>query len=81
MKQLLVLTIVFLGVGCAQPQHVSTAWTMTFNCDGNVKCADSMGAWSGSGSFASESDCLAYETGFLNSFGNPQVSCTSCTGN
>jgi hypothetical protein len=70
---------------CAPQQHVSTAWTMSYYCcsaynNCNAACVNNFRAYSGSGSFASESDCLAWETGFLNLY-QPQANVTSCTGN
>jgi len=77
----LLLSGMLMGCAPSNQPHQSTAWSMTWNCDGNASCARSMGAWYGSGTFSSESDCLAWETGFLNSFGQPYDSCTACTGN
>lgn len=77
----LLLAAIVPNVGCAPQQHQSTAWTMEYYCNGNTACINNFHAYSGSGSFSSESDCLAWETGFLNVYTHPQASCTSCTGN
>lgn len=82
--KLFILMITMFMMACApsnQP-HQSTEWNMTYNCNGNRNCASNMGAWSGSGSFSNESDCLAWETGFLNiNYGSPVQTVTACTGN
>lgn len=77
MKVLFVIAALAL-LSCCAPSPNPT-WNMTWNCDGNVNCASHMGAWNGSGSFANETDCLVWETSFLNDFGAPWDSVTSCT--
>jgi hypothetical protein len=80
MKMTLVAMVLILSA-CAPAQHQSTAWNMSYSCNGNIACINNFHATGGSGSFSSESDCLVWETGFLNSFGLPRVSCSACTGN
>ena len=68
--------------GCGRTNNTPTC-TMTWTC-GNQTCANAEGAWSGNGSFTGsndESDCLVWETAFLNSAGYPNNRVTSCTCN
>ncbi len=78
--------IVFMGfvvvLGCA-PIAPPPVCTMTWTC-GNAACAYAEGAWSGNGSFSGandESDCLAWETLFLNATGYPYNRVTACSCN
>jgi hypothetical protein len=84
MKKLMLVAIVMGLFACAPQQHQSTAWNMSYYCcngnNCNAACVNNFHAYSGSGSFSSESDCLAWETGFLNIYA-PQANCTACTGN
>lgn len=81
MKKLFMLFILVALSACAP--KVPTC-TMNWSC-GNSSCAYSEGAWSGSGTFTgnnAESDCLGWETLFLNCgyscYGNRVSSC-SCS--
>ena len=83
MKKLLTILAIIALTSCAPAQHVSTAWTMSWQCYTNY-CAShvSPASWGGNGTFSSESDCLVWETGFLNTAGaNGGGSVTACTGN
>lgn len=73
------ILVVCMSSGCGQSSSQSHGCNMTYNCNGNVSCVNSMHVTGGSGSFQNETDCLAWETGFLNSYGLPRVSATSCT--
>ena len=81
MKSLMFLVIAIGMTACAPQPRQSTAWTMEYYCNGNVACINNFHAYSGSGSFSNETDCLAWQTGFLNLYTRPQASCTACTGN
>lgn len=67
--------------GCGNGQ--TSVCTMTWSC-GNQGCANAEGSWSGNGSFSGsndESDCLVWETAFLNSNGYPNNRVSSCSCN
>lgn len=61
-------------IACGSPQQ--PYYSMNWNCGTDSKCKANMGAQSGSGTFHVESDCLAWETAFLNNYKN--VSVSSC---
>lgn len=79
MKKVMLAVFGFGLVSCGPvPQPVCT---MSWTC-GTASCAAHMGAWSGNGSFSGandESDCLIWETAFLNSTGNPYNHVTACS--
>lgn len=78
-RQAVVILIGMWCLACQQSRQPVTTCTMSYSCNGNARCINDMHAYSGSGSFSSESDCLAWETGFLNSFGYPYDSVTACS--
>ena len=81
MKKYLILALILSA--CGQVNATQPTCTMTWTC-GNSACERSEGAWSGSGSFTGandESDCLVWETAFLNSAGYPYNTVTSCSCN
>jgi len=84
MKKLMLIAFVIGMSACAPQQHQSTAWTMSWACYTNYCCTHvgNGNACSGNGSFSSESDCVVWETAFLNSAAaNHAGSVSSCTGN
>ena len=84
MKFLSLVVLALTLSACAPQQHQSTAWTMSWQCY-NSYCCSHVGngnACSGNGSFSSESDCVVWETAFLNSAAaNHGGGVSSCTGN
>jgi len=81
-KSLIYLVVAIGMVACAPQKHESTAWNMSWHC-GTQACCNHMVPYScgGNGSFSNETDCLAWETVFLNGTGYPYNTVTSCTGN
>jgi len=77
-KKILLIVLVAGIAGCAADNQ-RHGYSMSWSCDGNLACERNMGAWNGNGTFDNETDCLAWETGFLNSFGYPYDSVSSCT--
>lgn len=78
MKKITLLAI--LLAGCAGTNQNPPTYNMSWRC-GTQACCNHMVPYScgGSGSFTDESDCLAWETVFLNGVGYPYNTVTSCT--
>ena len=83
MKSLGLVVLLLVLAGCAgSGSGTSTqahGCNMSYSCNGNVSCINDMHAYNGSGTFQTEQDCLVWETGFLNSFGNPRDSVSACS--
>lgn len=80
MKLLLAVVVLLAGIGCA-PERQIQGYSMSWTCY-TTYCYTHMSpnSWGGNGNFANESDCLAWETGFLNTAGyNGNGSVTACT--
>lgn len=71
---LLALTL----TSCAPATQEITGYKMTWSCNGNTRCINNMHAYYGSGDFTSETNCLVWETAFINNYYNATV--TACTG-
>ena len=83
MKNLIYLAIAIGMSSCVPQKHESTEWTMSWRCNTQYCYSHiSPNSWGGNGSFASESDCVAWEAYFLNSAGaNNGGQVSACTGN
>lgn len=77
----IMMIFVFGLISCADNSNNNQThyYSMTWSCGNNSVCANHMKAWSGNGSFTSESDCLVWETAFINNYYSSSV--TSCTYN
>ena len=83
MKTSLIVVLCLALYACALDQPPPPQCTMSWSC-GNSQCAADQGQWSGNGTFSGsndESDCLAWETLFLNGPGYPHNSVSACTCN
>jgi hypothetical protein len=84
MKNLFVIITVVSSLfasSCGQAPGSNPQCTTNWSC-GNAACASSLGSWSGSGTFTGsndESDCLAWQTLFLNGTGYPYNRVSSCS--
>jgi hypothetical protein len=80
MRFLGLVTLLFV-IGCGSNQQTVQGYSMSWSCR-TTYCYThvSPNSWGGNGDFATESDCLAWETGFLNTAGyNGNGSVTACT--
>jgi hypothetical protein len=85
MNPLPIILLALLLDGCGGPNDTvpvvqpapSPYYSMTWSCGSNSACAQRQGAYSGAGQFTNESDCLAWETAFINSYSGSTV--TACT--
>lgn len=75
MKYLLALTLILSA--CA-PATTPPGCDMSYACNGNMACINNFHTNGGNGTFQTESDCLLWETAFLNSYVRSSATACSC---
>ena len=78
MKSVLVLLFGIMLGACAETIQ-KHGYNMSWSCNGNTRCMTNMRASSGAGQFQVESNCLVWETAFINNYTYPQATVTACT--
>jgi hypothetical protein len=74
MKTVLLFIILLTSCAPVQPPGCNMNWS----CNNNTRCIQQQGSNGNSGFFQTESDCLIWETAFINSYAGATVTSCSC---
>jgi len=79
MKYFLAALIILTGVACGPGSNGQTyQCTMSYSCGTSNSCYQHQNPSSGSGSFATEQDCLVWETAWINNYSGASASSCTC---
>lgn len=73
-----ILLVILLLSACSPVDSSSPGCDMSYSCNSNMACINNFNKSGGTGHFQTESDCLLWETAFLNSFVRSSATACSC---